>query len=142
MNEPMPLDDLRLEQIRDDATGISEEYMTPSAYQDDLRDVLAEIDRLRAEVEELRKGNEWLVSLLPQGWGDLGKLGRSSEALVRFALGGNEPTEWEYPMDLDDIGRCNRAYASAPEHLKARMEPILMHYRSAVDRRMLGLRTD
>ena len=54
MSKAMPLDDLRLEQIRDDATGISEEYMTPSAYQDDLRDLLAEIDRLSAELAEAR----------------------------------------------------------------------------------------
>lgn len=58
--------------------------------------------------------------------------GRSSDALVEFAFSGEEPDRNRYPYDLDDLGACERTAGMAPEHLRRRMEPLLLKYRQFV----------
>jgi hypothetical protein len=57
-------------------------------------------------------------------------VGLSSAALVKFALTGVPPAH--RPMDASDLGRCERTYAAAPEHLKARMHPKLEFWRASL----------
>jgi hypothetical protein len=65
----------------------------------------------------------------PREWGV------SSNALVVYMIGGPLPTERQHPLDRDDLDACERAVASAPEHLKEMGEAVLEQYRLEVERR-------
>lgn len=62
-----------------------------------------------------------------------GDTGLSSDALLREAITG-KPAD-ELPMDHDDLGRCERMFAAAPKHLRKRMAPRLVEFRSIVAKR-------
>lgn len=59
--------------------------------------------------------------------------GISSDAMIREALGGDPVRPGEYPRDRGDLGRCERAYERAPEHLQRRMLRRLSSFREAVN---------
>lgn len=77
-------------------------------------------------------------------------VGMSSQSMLLFALGkgprprvpgrSTKPGYWQgeecgrdwYPVDRDDLGRCERTYASAPPHLQERMLPVLEEFRGWV----------
>lgn len=50
--------------------------------------------------------------------------GVSSDALIRWVLGGEEPADQELPHDLWDLAACVRAADGAPGHLE---KPVLEH---------------
>ena len=82
----------------------------------------AEAKRLRAEVEFL---TERLARPDPS-W-----VGRSSNAMVAQALAGSRhPAEW--PMDKDDLARCEETYRRAPTHLQREMFITLLRFRAHV----------
>jgi hypothetical protein len=58
--------------------------------------------------------------------------GISSDALARFAIGGPEPTGWDYPYDTDDLNACERTFEMGPAHLQVRMLPVLEKYRARI----------
>lgn len=59
--------------------------------------------------------------------------GRSSDAMVFFALGmQEEPERPEYPSDLGDMRACEETYDMAPDDLRRRMLPVMNKYRLAV----------
>lgn len=85
----------------------------------DLAEILAERDFLAARF--LR--TPWWVH----------DHGISSDAMLREALGGAPvDPQLEYPSDHDDLGRCERLYATAPAHLRPRMLPLLEDFRRRV----------
>lgn len=61
-----------------------------------------------------------------------GVTGVSSDAMIREALGGAPVSEYEYPSDLGDLGRCRFAYQRAPWSLRRRMRGRLADYRAHV----------
>lgn len=79
----------------------------------------------------LREERDFLLMFLAGGSGGAGFRreldGLSAQGLVRFAIEGIGP-DYE-PADVGDLGRCERAYAAAPDHLKVRMLPRLREYR-------------
>lgn len=60
--------------------------------------------------------------------------GISSNAMIEYALGGPYPDASEFPLDPSDLAACERAYRSAPEHLKPRMRPVLVCFRMSVEK--------
>lgn len=61
--------------------------------------------------------------------------GLSSDALLRFALYGTKPPEFNWPRDAGDFGRCQRMYDAAPPHLQRKMLPTLERFRDHVTKR-------
>src|SRR5665213_2448648 len=62
-------------------------------------------------------------------------LGMSSAGLIRWAAkgGGDVMAYTDYrPLDDDDLGRCERAYAKAPQWLAERMLSLLWTFRAEV----------
>lgn len=73
----------------------------------------------RAHFEDTKFAASW--------YGSDGR-GRSSDAMVRFVLGGPKPKTGEYPLDWADFGRCLGAYRMAPLRLRQAMTPVLCDY--------------
>ena len=46
--------------------------------------------------------------------------GVSSNAIVRYAYTGLEPTEWQWPSDRSDYAACVRAVRKMPRHRRTR----------------------
>ena len=64
--------------------------------------------------------------------------GTSSNALVRYAFGGDAPASGEYPMDPSDLAACYRTVWRLPDHLRPRdgwVADMLHRYRVAVESR-------
>lgn len=81
-----------------------------------------------AERQWLRERARGLGGLFQEGV--LRSWGRSANALIDYALGG----PWPEPFkgDGSDLAACEAAAASAPVHLQARMERILVEFRAAL----------
>ena len=71
----------------------------------------------------------WLRLRTQHGHGIDRFCGISSDALTEYALGGPVPGEHQFPHDLDDLAACERTFATAPKHLRVRMEAVLLRYR-------------
>lgn len=72
--------------------------------------------RLRAELYHARENERFT--------------GISSDALARFALGGNPPLSREFPADWYDLNACTRTVNMMPKHL--RTAEVLAFYRKYV----------
>ena len=85
-------------------------------------------DALAAE----RAVREWLTQCLdPDGarWG----WGQSAQCMILFALGFRRfPRDREFPIDADDLRRCQRVRDCAPEHLHEPLDFTLARYRTVI----------
>ena len=93
----------------------------------------------REEVERLKAERDFLLSRADQAGrirftGDR-QTGVSANAMVRFAIAGEAPSESQFPMDPDDLAACWRTIKSAPDHLRGGMRPLFIKYRKAVAER-------
>ena len=90
---------------------------------------------LAREVAALTEERNFLLRRvqLTQTWDDADEVGMSSNALVIYAMGGPEPTTFNYPHDRYDMARCERTRAVAPESLHRRMDYLLGKYREHLD---------
>jgi hypothetical protein len=80
-------------------------------------------------VSEMSEERDWLLSRLEY---DSPHKGLSSDALVRAVLTGREVPQHRYPLDSDDLVRCQYAVLTAPAHLKARAQDILDVFNESV----------
>jgi hypothetical protein len=87
-----------------------------------LRRVTAERDWLR---ERAKKAGSCIFS-------EERDVGVSSNAMVEYALGGPEPSPDQYPLDRWDLAACERCRDGAPEHLRPKMDEVLVKYRQAL----------
>jgi hypothetical protein len=53
-------------------------------------------------------------------------VGKSSNALVRFAYTGQRPSDWEFPRDTGDFERCRRTRLALPRHRNTHEVDLLM----------------
>lgn len=78
-----------------------------------------------------RDEHAYLVERLRLSAAHEGLTGRSSDAMVRHAFGGEDPIKnWDYPADRWDFRRCLLAYALAPDSVRERMRPLMCRYRA------------
>lgn len=61
--------------------------------------------------------------------------GLSSDALALFGIGGDEPSERNYPSDPSDLLACILTYRMAPEWAAERMAPVLEKFTAHVEQR-------
>lgn len=95
-------------------------------------DTAASLDRLTAERNYLLDRSMRAGSISFGGERDTG---RSSNALVRFAIAGKAIDETDYPSDPSDLAACFLARDRAPAHLQPAMDRMLVRYRAHVARR-------
>lgn len=98
------------------------------------------VEELRADYEEggkidaedfrrTRKERDFLLARTIDGNSDW--VGRSSNELIRCAVNGDRPNHI-WPLDREDLARCEETYERAPRHLQRRMEPTLNEFRAYV----------
>lgn len=64
--------------------------------------------------------------------------GLSARNMILCAITGKRPDEGDWkdsytPRDRGDLGRCERAYELAPDHLKSRMRSIIDGWAAALE---------
>ena len=62
------------------------------------------------------------------GWPDVKATGRSSDAMIYYAIHGGWPQVNEFPWDHSDLERCRLTWDLAPPKLQKRMTRILRVY--------------
>lgn len=86
--------------------------------------------------EELSQEVEFLLTRAMQGglcyFGQDRFTGVSSNAMVFYAFGGEYPSSDKFPYDPSDLKACVLTRKMAPNHIKPKMDDLLIKYRDAV----------